>query len=77
MPADKQATAAAWQSWLGKQHTTGKAARADFAHPEQMNRYTWYQTHGWKVPYPGDSKIYAPSQVPGALHPEPRRGLTA
>jgi hypothetical protein len=33
------------------------------------NRYTWYQAHGWKVPYPGDSKIYAPSQVPGAYLP--------
>ena len=35
-----------------------------------MNRYTWYRTHGWTVPYPGDAKIYAPSQVPGAYHPE-------
>lgn len=29
-----------------------------------MNRWTWYRAHGWKVPYPGDSVIYAPSQVP-------------
>ncbi len=34
-----------------------------------MNRYTWYQTHGWKAPYPGDAKIYAPSQVPGGYIP--------
>jgi hypothetical protein len=34
-----------------------------------MNRYTWYQAHGWKVPYPGDPKIYTPSQVPGASLP--------
>jgi hypothetical protein len=34
-----------------------------------MNRYTWYETHDWKVPYPGDSEIYAPSQVPGAFIP--------
>jgi hypothetical protein len=34
-----------------------------------MNRYTWYQAHGWKVPYPGDSKIYAPNQVPGGTLP--------
>ena len=27
-----------------------------------MNRYTWYETHDWKVPYPGDSKIYAPAR---------------
>jgi hypothetical protein len=34
-----------------------------------MNRYTWYRAHGWKVPYPGDSKIYAPPQVPGGFIP--------
>ena len=36
-----------------------------------MNRYTWYETHDWKVPYPGDSKIYAPDDVPGAFIPSP------
>jgi YVTN family beta-propeller protein len=69
VPADQQATAATWQSWLAKQHTTGNGARPDVAHPEQMNRYTWYQTHRWKVPYPGDSTIYAPAQVPGGSIP--------
>ena len=69
VPADQQAIAATWQTWLAKQHTTGNGARPDVAHPEQMNRYTWYQTHHWKVPYPGDSKIYAPSQVPGGEIP--------
>ena len=71
VPADEQAIAAAWQTWLAKQHTTGNGAVPDYANPEQMNRYTWYQTHDWKVPYPGDSKIYAPSQVPGAYIPSP------
>jgi YVTN family beta-propeller protein len=71
VPADQQATAAAWQAWIAKQHTTGKGAVPDYANPEQMNRYTWYVTHEWKVPYPGDSKIYAPSQVPGAFIPSP------
>ncbi|MBV8931502.1 MAG: bifunctional YncE family protein/alkaline phosphatase family protein [Kutzneria sp.] len=71
VPAGEQATAAAWQTWLADQHTTGNNAIPDFANPEQMNRYTWYQAHGWKVPYPGDSKIYTPSQVPGAPLPSP------
>jgi hypothetical protein len=65
VPANEQATAAAWQAWLANQHTTGNGAVPDYAPPEQMNRFSWYQAHGWKVPYPGDSKIYAPSQVPG------------
>jgi YVTN family beta-propeller protein len=69
VPANEQATAAAWQSWIAKQHTTGNHAVPDYANPEQMNRYTWYQAHDWKVPYPGDSKIYVPSQVPGAYIP--------
>jgi hypothetical protein len=30
-----------------------------------MNRWTWYQTHNWATPYPGDKAIYAPDSVPG------------
>jgi YVTN family beta-propeller protein len=71
VPADMRATAAAWQSWLASQHTTGNGAVPDYANPEQMNRYTWYQAHQWTVPYAGDSKIYAPPQVPGAYIPSP------
>ena len=63
------ATAAAWQTWIAKQHTSGNGAIPDYANPEQMNRYTWYRAHGWKVPYPGDSRIFAPAQVPGAYIP--------
>jgi YVTN family beta-propeller protein len=69
VPADEKATAAAWQTWLAGQHLTGNGAIPDYANPEQMNRYTWYQAHDWKVPYPGDSKIYAPSAVPGGYIP--------
>jgi YVTN family beta-propeller protein len=69
VPANEQATAAAWQAWIVSQHTMGNGAVPDYANPEQMNRYTWYQAHDWKVPYPGDSKIYTPSQVPGAYLP--------
>jgi YVTN family beta-propeller protein len=69
VPADEQATAAAWQTGLASQHLTGNGAVPDYPNPEQMNRFTWYEAHGWKVPYPGDSKIYAPSQVHGAYIP--------
>ena len=69
VPAAEQAVAAQWATWSKSQHLTGNGARPDFANPEQMNRYTWYRAHGWKVPYPGDSKIYGPSQVPGAYIP--------
>jgi hypothetical protein len=69
VPANKRAIAGAWRTWHARQHLTGNGAFPDFANPGQMNRYTWYQTHGWKVPYPGDSKIYAPAQVPGGYLP--------
>ncbi len=69
VPANEKTTAAAWQTWLAQQHTTGNGAIPDYSNPEQMNRFTWYQAHQWKVPYPGDKKIYAPAQAPGAYIP--------
>jgi len=71
VPAEGAAVAAAWGTWAQKQHFTGAQARADYAHPEQMNRYTWYQMHNWSVPYPGDKKVYLPNEVPGAYIPSP------
>jgi YVTN family beta-propeller protein len=71
VPANMASVAAQWATWLKSQHTMGNGAVPDYANFEQMNRYTWYQAHGWKVPYPGDPKIYAPSQVPGAYLPSP------
>jgi len=69
VPANMQSVAAQWATWLKSQRTTGPNAVPDYANPEQMNRYVWYQTHNWKTPYPGDSKVYAPDQVPGASLP--------
>jgi YVTN family beta-propeller protein len=69
VPASMQPIAAQWAAWLTSQHTTGNGAVPDYADPEQMNRYSWYQAHDWTVPYPGDPQIYAPSQVPGAYIP--------
>jgi YVTN family beta-propeller protein len=70
-PAAQQTVAAQWATWGQNQHFTGNAAVPDYANPEQMNRYTWYQAHDWTVPYPGDSRIYAPAEVPGAYIPSP------
>ncbi|TLS42674.1 phosphoesterase [Streptomyces montanus] len=71
VPADKQALAAQWEAWKSKQRLTGPNAVPDFANPAQMNHFTWYQTHDWKKPYPGESKIFAPEDVPGAYIPSP------
>ena len=69
VPAAQQQTAKSWERWSQHQKLTGNGAVPDYAHPEQLNRYTWYQTHRWKKPYPGDTKIYAPAEVPGAAIP--------
>jgi YVTN family beta-propeller protein len=69
VPASESAVAAQWTSWASKQRLTGANAVPDFANPEQMNRYTYYQTTGWTKAYPGDSKILGPDEVPGAFLP--------
>jgi hypothetical protein len=74
VPANMTQVAAQWAQWQTKQRTTGPNAVPDFANPEQMNRYVWYQTSDWKRPYPGDSKIYTPNQVPGATLPSSDNG---
>jgi YVTN family beta-propeller protein len=66
VPADKQQIAAQWQEWQTHQNLTGTNATPDYANPEQMDHFTWYETHGWTQPYPGENKIYSPDQVPGA-----------
>ncbi|WP_037618220.1 bifunctional YncE family protein/alkaline phosphatase family protein [Streptomyces aureus] len=69
VPADKKALAAKWDTWRTHQRLTGPNAVPDFANPAQMNHFTWYQTHGWTKPYPGEHTVYAPEDVPGAYLP--------
>ena len=69
VPAARQQVAAQWDAWKTRQRLTGPDARPDFANPAQMNHFTWYQTHDWAKPYPGESDIFAPDDVPGAYLP--------
>ncbi len=69
VPQAEQRLAAQWKTWASHQRLTGPHAVPDYANPTQMNRYTWYQTHNWTEPYPGDKKVYAPNDVPGAYLP--------
>ncbi|MGW7253516.1 alkaline phosphatase family protein [Streptomyces sp. NPDC054834] len=71
VPTAERKLAAQWKTWASHQRLTGPSAVPDYANPTQMNRYTWYQTHNWTKPYPGDSKVYAPNDVPGAYIPSP------
>ncbi len=69
VPASEQAVATKWDTWKAQQRLTGPTARADFANPVQMNHFTWYQSHDWFKPYPGESAIYGPDAIPGAYIP--------
>jgi YVTN family beta-propeller protein len=69
VPEEFVSYAVAWDRWAANQHLSGKLPQPDFANPEQMNRYTWYDAHHWDLPYPGDPKIYLPDEVPGAALP--------
>ncbi|MFE2218942.1 phosphoesterase [Streptomyces canus] len=69
VPQAERELAVQWKTWASHQRLTGAHAVPDYANAEQMNRYTWYQTHAWTKPYPGDSKVYAPNDVPGAYLP--------
>jgi YVTN family beta-propeller protein len=74
VPAPAKQVASQWQQWKTQQRLTGPNAVPDYANPAQMNHFTWYESHGWTKPYPGESKIYAPNQVPGAYLPSPESG---
>ncbi|MFD8965860.1 alkaline phosphatase family protein [Streptomyces sp. NPDC059568] len=69
VPASMTALAKEWNDWKSHQRLTGPNAVPDYAPPAQMDRLTWYETHNWSKPYPGDSKIHAPNDVPGAYIP--------
>jgi YVTN family beta-propeller protein len=69
VPANMQALAATWDAWKSQQRLTGPTAVPDYANPAQMNHLTWYQTHNWTTPYPGETKIVAPNDVPGGFIP--------
>src|SRR5262249_35355003 len=66
VPAAMQPVAAQWTQWQAKQHLTGPNAVEDYANNVLMNHFTWYQEYGWTKPYPGEDKVYAPNDVPGA-----------
>jgi hypothetical protein len=64
VPANELATYHAWQAWGAHQHFGGYRPLPDFAPDSLLNRYDWYVTTSWRAPFPGDRRIYKPSQVP-------------
>ena len=54
-----------WQVWSTHQQFGGAKPSEDRANPAQLNRLDWYSSTGWTRPYPGDTSIFGPYQVPG------------
>jgi len=54
-----------WQVWSTHQQFGGATPSEDRANPAQLNRLDWYSSTGWTRPYPGDTSILGPYQVPG------------
>ena len=69
VPANEADLAKAWYAWGALKHFGGPAPIPDFANPAQLNRFDWYSATGWTRPYPGDARILAPAEVPGASAP--------
>jgi len=57
--------AAQWAAWSAQQNFR----QQDQVNPAQLNRAIWYSTSGWTTPYPGDSRVLAPNEVPGRNRP--------
>ena len=65
VPRSERKVYAEWMVWMRYGRFNGRTAIVDWANPAQLDHYDWYSAHNWRVPYPGEKKILAPSQVPG------------
>ncbi|MES9538315.1 alkaline phosphatase family protein [Actinomadura sp. NPDC000600] len=71
LSADQQRIADAWTAWQRKQAQNGSTTMPDRANPVMMDHFTWYQSHDWATPYPGEKKVLTPDEVPGRYLPSP------
>ncbi|MCC3769644.1 hypothetical protein [Streptomyces sp. UNOC14_S4] len=69
VPHGMERLARQWEQWSARQATGGTEPELDEVNPAQMNRVDWYEATGWRRPYPGDSRILAPDEVPGKDKP--------
>ncbi|MGW1074463.1 bifunctional YncE family protein/alkaline phosphatase family protein [Streptomyces sp. NPDC002537] len=69
VPHGMEGIARQWEQWSARQTTGGTAPELDEVNPAQMNRVDWYEATGWRRPYPGDSRVLTPDEVPGKDKP--------
>lgn len=65
IPAGQWSTYQEWVTWSKAQPDNGTRPMPDTSNTPQKNRLEWYASTGWTKPYPGDSRILTPNQVPG------------
>jgi YVTN family beta-propeller protein len=65
IPAAQWSTFTKWVTWSNAQPNNGTTPVPDASNTPQKNRVEWYASTGWTKPYPGDSRILAPNEVPG------------
>jgi hypothetical protein len=51
-----------WKQWAGQQDFHSE----DLVNMAQLNRAVWYSSYHYARPYPGDTTVLSPAQVPGA-----------
>ena len=69
VPAAQWATYLSWVAWSNSQRAGKRLVNQDQVNPAQMNRVDFYAATGWTKPYPGDTTILRPTQVPGHTLP--------
>jgi YVTN family beta-propeller protein len=69
VPAPMAKVSKSWSQWKNRQPFQGLDGKPDSAKPLLLDRFDWYSAHDWKQAYPGDPKIYKPSEVPGGKLP--------
>jgi YVTN family beta-propeller protein len=69
VPSTMKKVSKSWNEWKNRQRFQGMDGRPDSAKPLLLDRFDWYSAHDWKRAYPGDPKIYRPSEVPGGKLP--------
>jgi hypothetical protein len=60
--ASTTAVRAAWSQWSAKQNWKTE----DMVNMAQGNRDVWYSSNNFTKPFPGDTKVLMPDEVPGA-----------
>jgi len=60
-PSSLTGMAKTWATWAAKQDFKSE----DMVNMAQLNRDIWYANNHFTKPYPGDSKVFAPDEVPG------------